>query len=837
LKDESKINIVGHSLLGHYRIVEKIGAGGMGEVYLAEDTRLRRKLALKVLPENIASDKERLRRFEQEAFAASALNHPNILTIYEFGAENDTHFLACEFVEGETLREKLNREGVSLNEALDIAQQTALALSAAHAAGIAHRDIKPENIMIRADGIIKVLDFGLAKLTEKPKENTDAEAETRALVQTNPGVVMGTVSYMSPEQTKGKDVDTRTDIWSLGVVLYEMLAGRLPFEGDTPNEYIASILKSDPLPLEKKQADFPAEIAQLVRKALRKDKDARYQTMKGLLADLKELREEIALTEKLERSAIPNRIHQTENQETLLTKAETTRDASQSQTASSAEYIVGEIKRHKSASFAALAILLLVIGGLGFWLFSNRSSNSTQIESIAVLPFQNASGNPDTEYLSDGIAESLINSLTELQQLKVIARSTAFRYKDKEVDPQTVGRDLNVKTVLMGRVRQIGDRLNIQVDLVDTSTGAQLWGENYERQVSDALSIKQTIAREVAERLRLRLSGSEQQQLVKRDTTNAEAYQFYLRGRYYWNKRTADGFKKAIEYFNQAIERDPAYALGYVGLADSYSLLADYADVHSSETLPKAKTAVERALQIDDSLAEAHASLANIYSDEWRWAEAEAAFRRAIALNPNYPTAHHWFSASYLTVKGRLDEALKEAKRAQDLDPLSPIISSHLANVYLQMNDVGSTIEHSQRVIELDPRLPNPYNNLGWAFFKQRRYEEAITEIQKSVELSGRSSNNLAALGHVYAIMGKRGETLQILKELEDRYVRREALGMNLASVYTGLGDNDQAFAWLEKDFQQRSGLLPQINSWTSFDAIRSDPRYADLVRRMGLEP
>jgi TolB-like protein/Tfp pilus assembly protein PilF len=505
---------------------------------------------------------------------------------------------------------------------------------------------------------------------------------------------------------------------------------------------------------------------------------------------------------------------------------------------SSAEYVAGEIKRHKRGSLAVLSILLLAAIGVGYWFYSNRSAStdSGQIESIAVLPFQNATGNSDAEYLSDGIAESLINSLTQLQQLRVIARSTAFRYRGREIDPQQVGRELNVRAVLTGRVRQIGERLNVQVDLVDASTGAQLWGEEYERTVSDALAIKQAIAREVSERLRLRLSGEQQQQLARRDTTNSEAYQFYLRGRHFWNKRTAEGLRRAIVEFQQAVDRDPNYALGFVGLADCHSLLEEYAGAPASETLPIARAAVDRALQIDDTLAEAHTSSAFIYQSQWRWAEAEVEYRRAISLNPNYATAHHWFSG-YLRTKRQFEDSLREIIRAQELDPLSPIIGVNVAIVYYQKNDINASIAQLQRVIELDPSFPGAHSILGLTYLQQRRYEEAIAEIQRAVELSGRASSNLSDLGYCYAVTGRRNEALQILRELEERYARRQALGMYLAVVHAGLDDRDQTFAWLERDFQQRSGFLPRFITRRYFDDLRADPRYADLMRRMGLQP
>ena len=465
-----------------------------------------------------------------------------------------------------------------------------------------------------------------------------------------------------------------------------------------------------------------------------------------------------------------------------------------------------------------------------------QSASAIPEKSIAVLPFENASGNAETEYLSDGISETLINSLTELQQLKVIARSTAFRYKGKEIDPQAVGRELKVRAVLMGLVRQVGDRLNVQVDLVDATTGAQLWGEEYERKLSDVLSVKQTIAREVTEKLRLRLTGEQQQRLVKRDTTNAEAYQFYLKGRYYWEKRTAENLTKAIDQFQQAADKDPNYALAYVGLADCYVLLEDYVGTPASEIYPKAKAFAERALQLDSSLSEAHTSLAYVYSNLWQWEQAEEEFKRAIKLDPNYPTAHHWYSL-YLRNVDRFDEGMTEIKRAHELDPLSLVIGGTLTYAYIVEGDVNSAIAQSKRVIDLDPNFPRAHEYLGLAYLKQGRHSEAIAELQKAVELSGRERWPLGDLGYGYAISGKRVEALAVLKELEGKYQKHETIGQDLAAVYAGLGEKDQVFAWLEKDFQARSGLLTRIRWTPPFESLRSDPRYADLVRRMGLQP
>jgi TolB-like protein/Flp pilus assembly protein TadD len=440
------------------------------------------------------------------------------------------------------------------------------------------------------------------------------------------------------------------------------------------------------------------------------------------------------------------------------------------------------------------------------------------------------------EYLSDGIAEALINSLTEVQQLRVIARSTAFRYKGTDIDPRTVGRDLNVRAVLMGRVRQMGDALNVQVDLVDASTGAQLWGVAYDRKISDTLAVKQDIAREITEKLRLRLTGDEQKQLVKRDTKNAEAYELYLKGRYDWTKRTAHSLKRAIELFQQAVDKDPNYALAYVGLADCYLLLTEYADAPASETVALAKAFDQHALEIDASLAEARTSLAYAHMNLWEWAEAEREFKRAISLNPNYPTAHQWYNL-YLRSMGRFDEAMVEIRRAQELDPLSPIINSNLAALYLMKRDANSAIEQCQKTIEIDPNFSIPHDLLGSAYLRQGRYAESISELGKAVELSGRGARQLASLGYCYAISARRTEAVAVLKELEENFSKRAAGAGYIAEVYAGLGEKEQAFAWLERGVRARGILLVDLRWNVRFDPLRNDPRYADLVRRMGLTP
>jgi len=806
----------------------------MGEVYLALDAKLERHVALKLLPDKFILDKERLHRFVREAKAASALNHPNIITIHEIGEENGAHFIATEYIEGETLRRKLQTERLEIDETLSIAMQIAAALDAAHRNGIVHRDIKPENVMLREDELVKVLDFGLAKLTEKKDDATsDTEAPTQVLVKTTLGVVMGTTAYMSPEQARGREVDARTDIFSLGAVMYEMLTGRLPFAGETTADILGALLHKEPQPLRELAPETPADLQHIVSKALRKDKDERYQTIKSLLADLRTLKQEIEFAAKLERSASPERDRvASASQSPVATTANVALSSTGMQAAtvrptSSAEYITSGIKQRKGSFSAALAILVVAALSFGYWYFSRSSPTTTQIESIAVLPFKNESVNSDTEYLSDGISEALINSLTELRQLRVIARSTAFRYKGREVDPQRVGRDLNVRAVLTGRVRQIGDRLDIQVDLVDATTGAQLWGEGYERKVSDVLAVKQAIAREVTEKLRLRLSGEEQQLLVRRDTTNAEAYQFYLRGRFHWNKRRVKDLQQAIEYFQQAVAVDPNYALGYAGLADAYTLFSGFSDIPSRELMPKAKEAALRALSLDDGLAEAHAALGLIlllYDYDFAGAERES--KRAIELNPNYATAHHFYSR-LLSAQGRHEEAFAEIRRALEIDPLALPINWFYGHALFHARKYDESIAQLKKTLELDANFPGTHNHLARVYQAKGNYTESVEEYAKYQELVG-EQRNAALVRESFAKGGWQGFVRAMVERPDlSPYLR--------AHFYAALGEKDKAFAELNKAYENRDGFVVMyLKVDPRLDPLRSDPRFQDLLRRVG---
>jgi len=827
--------------LSHYQVTEKLGSGGMGEVYLAQDTQLRRNVALKLLPAQFTQDEDRLQRFEQEARAASALNHPNILTIYEIGQVGDSHFIATEFIDGQTLRRQMTSR-LSLIEALDIVIQVASALTAAHAAGILHRDIKPENVMLRPDGLVKVLDFGLAKLAERSSPGTGTELPTAARVDTDPGRVMGTAQYMSPEQARGLKVDGRTDVFSLGGVLYEMVAGRAPFEGGTTADLIISIIGKEPALLSRYSQDVPAELQRIVSKALRKDREARYQTVKDLLIDLKSLREELEFEAKLHRSGQPEVL----SGEVVTTssgqagvaaagKLEVSTDkVGAVRTTSSAEYLVGEVRRHKGTALLVLAILIIAVAALLYFARGGKA-----IDSVAVLPFVNASADPDTEYLSDGITESLINSLSQLSRIKVIARSSVFRYKGRETDPRAVGRELGVQAVLTGRVVQRGDNLSISAELMDARDNSHIWGEQYHRKLADLMAVQQELATEMSEKLRLKLSGEEQKRLTKSYTENTEAYQHYLKGLYYLDRSSEEGAKKAIEHFNQAIEIDPNYALAYVGLANAHLGLQFHNSLAPKDAYQRAKAAVLKAQQIDETLAEIHASLGVIktrYDRDFVGAERE--YKRAIQLKPNYALAHSGYSL-YLSAMGRHREAIAEAKRAQELEPLSGTNGDVLGYIFWQARQYDQSIEELPKTLEMEPNFALAHCDLGITYVLKGNYEEAIAEISKAVTLSGGEPIYISTLGYAYAVAGQRDEAEKRLAQLEELSKRRYVGPAQIALVYIGLGEKDQAFEWLEKAYEDRSITNENfaLKVDPQFDTLRSDPRFTDLLRRIGFPP
>jgi len=835
--------------LGRYEIRSRLGAGGMGEVYLAEDTKLDRKVALKILPSDVAANQERMRRFVQEAKAAAALNHPHISHVYEIGESAGIHFMALEYVEGSTLREKIYSERTELRKLLRYLQQAAEGLAKAHAAGIVHRDLKPDNIMVTRDGHAKILDFGLAKLLEPPAQSgrsseSDSKASTILLDSlSTPGVVLGTVGYMSPEQAMGKtsEIDCRSDIFSFGCILFEAVTGHRAFHGKEPLDSLHQIIYGPTPRIKDFNANAPDELQRIVRRCLAKDADDRYQTIKDVAIELKELRREI------EGSELDTNVPQSANEAARQSAAESAPreacgtataglPASMSTRASSAEYIVSEIKQHKIRTAVISALILIAVAGIAKYLIGRNSE--TAINSIAVLPFDNQNRDQDTEYLSDGLTESIINRLIQVPNLRVISRGSVFRYKGRNVDPIAVGNELGVRTILMGRLLQRGDGLSVSVELVDVRDNKQLWGERYERKVSDLLSVQREIASEISSSLRLKLSGPEENRVNKRYTDNPEAYQLYLKGRFYWNKRTEEGVRKGIEYFQQAIEKDPTYALAYTGIADCYSLETLHIDVGSlspSEAAPKAKAAAMKALEMDDTLAEAHTSLAFIKLNfDWDWADTEREFKRALELNPNHENAHHWYS-HYLMAMGRIEESFVESKRALELDPLGVILNVHLGWHYMNARQYDRAIEQLKKAIEMDPNFGVAHWYLGLAYDHEGMYPEAENELRKAKELLKDNEAVAADLGHVYAVSGRKDEARKVIDELKELSKRKYVSSYHVALIYLGLGEKDQAFEWLDNAYRERSDLLVYLRVEPRLDSLRSDPRFVDLVRRVGL--
>src|SRR6266481_3131505 len=798
--------------VSHYRILEKLGGGGMGVVYKAEDLRLGRHVSLKFLPEELSRDPLAIERFQREARAASSLNHPHICTIYDVDQYEGQHFIVMEFLEGHTLKHRINGKPLDLERVPEYGFQMADALEAAHAKAIIHRDIKPANIFVTDRGQVKLLDFGLAKLLPERQGARAKQAAgnfgvtTQDAHLTSDGVALGTVAYMSPEQVRGQELDERTDLFSLGLVLYEMSTGQRAFTGNTSGVIFDAILNRAPAPPARLNPAIPIQLEQIIAKALEKDRELRYRSASDLRADLQRLKRD-------------------------------------TDSARAVPFSTGQASRQKLRRLwphlvwgGGLAVVLILfvlnVGGLRDRAFGGASQ--VRIESIAVLPFANLSNDPKTEYLSDGITESLINSLSQLPNLAVMSRNTVFRYKGQSTDPQQVGRDLHVRAILTGRLIQTGDELLISVNLEDVKNSRQIWGEQYNRKISNLVSVQQEIAADIYGRLRPRLAGEEMKLLSRRPTENVEAYQLYLQGLFYWNKWTQADFKKAADYFTQAAQKDPRNALSYAGLADTYSLLGDAGYLPPSEAWPKAKAAAMQALEIDDTLAEAHTSLALVKEHfEWDWTGAESEFRRAIELNPNSATAHHWYG-DYLANMGRLEEGTRETKKALELDPLSPITNTTMGWQFYLARQNDQAVDQLRKVLEIDPKFSPARRILEEVYAHMGKYKEAVGEREKFLSLSG-GPELAASIEEDFNRSGYKGVLQSWLDGLTELSKHSYVSSYSIAESYMRVGEKQKAFEWLDKAYEEHDSGLVSVAVEPMFEPIRTDPRFKDIVKRMKL--
>lgn len=736
--------------ISHYRLLERIGEGGMGLVYKAEDLNLRRVVALKFLRAEAFEDEGQRERFIREAQTTASLDHPNICTIFEIGEEEGQPFIAMAYINGVSLREKIQSGALDVHEIIRICAQAADGLEAAHRCNIFHCDINTSNLMITNEGLVKIMDFGLAEIVGKGD-------------LAKVGKTYGTMGFMAPEQVRGDAVDQRTDVWALGVCMYQMLSGSLPFIGEYEPAVFYSILNEDPKPVSTLRPDVPPALAAIVEKALSKNRGDRFQYASHLSEELKSLLKQIEM---------------------------------------------GSLPDHP---------------------------DSNDKPAIAVLPFANMSTDPEQEFFCDGIAEDIINGLTQLEGLRVVARTSAFAFKARSEDVRQIGRDLNIDVILEGSVRKWGDKLRITAQLVNVEDGYHLWSERFDRQLEDVFAIQDEISQAIVKMLKVQLIGSEEKEIVRHHTENVDAYTNYLKGRFYWNKRNEAGLRTGIEYFQRAIDNDPKYGIAYAGLADSYNLLGFYCAEAPRDVFPQAKKAAERALEMDADMAESYASLGFTYMFfDWDWRGAERAFKRSIELSPRYPTAHHWY-AEYLVLVGRPDEGVEQSKRALASDPLSLIINTLLGWVPYFHRDYVEAVRQYEKTLQMDSRFVPAHFFLGLAYLRLSRYDEAITHIQRSSALFGRSGLFDAARAYALACAGRRGQAEESLEGTVELATRVYVPACFIAATYMRLGRPEDAFLWLDRAFEEHDIWLGFLKVDPAWDDVRQDPRFISLLRKVGL--